>query len=154
MNFVKITKPRPDYLYNYLLKSNLIGKYVHILLIKPCTVKYYFVKSDDLTITPQTNDLTILEGFACEKSDLNTKPACLSEDHYNLIPDEYKGHQYNIYYEAVPFTYKVKYINENETQYYYTAFPSERVIHYYTIFTSLEEIQSLFNVEFSSCFVA
>ena len=143
LEYVRLNACSAEHIYNYLLKYRLIGKFVHILFIKRTSVKYYFVKADDLTITPSNNSLTILEGFACETSDLLEKPNCLSEEEYNIIPESYKGVSYNIYYETEPFLYRVKYRNEENTQRFLTLFPSERVIHYYTCFTSLEEIRNL-----------
>lgn len=144
--YVKINNFVGDFsgvIYNFLLKHNLLGKYTHILCVKPTSVKFYCVKLDDINITPQTNELTILEGFKCEKTDFLSKPDCMSESEYKLVPDNCKGQLYSIYYEANPFLVKVKYQNEDSTQYNYTVFESQRVIHYYASFTTLEEIQNI-----------
>lgn len=140
-------------IYNYLSKSNLLNKYIHIILIKPSDVKYYFVRSDGITTSIKNNDLTILEGFACEKSDLTKKPECLSQSEYQLIPEDYKGYNYNIYYEKNPFIYDIQYKTENDTQLFKTSFNSQRVIHMYTMISSVEDIINILQFPVSSIFI-
>lgn len=154
MKFTKLNQATPEYIYNYMIKTRSIGKFVHLLFIKPTTVKYYFVKADDITITPSNNMLTILEGFTCEQSDLSVKPSFMSDEEYISIPNEYKGVMYNIYYETDPFLFKVKYHNENDTQNFYTVFDSQRVVHYYMCFNSLDEIREITNSDFTTVFIA
>ena len=106
-NFIKLNEITKDYIYNFLNENNLIGKYIDILYVKPCAVKYYFCKVDQQI---NSENLTILEGFACEQSNLITKPACLTDDEYSLIPSDCIGIDYNIYYEINPFLYIVPYL--------------------------------------------
>ena len=152
--FTKLQDTHPEQMYTYLSKSNLLNKYIDILLIKPSDVKYYFVRSDSITTSIKNNDLTILEGFAVEQSDLTTKPNCLLQSEYELIPDECKGYNYNIYYENNPFIYDIQYKIENDTQLFKTSFNSQRVIHMYTIISNLEDIKTLINFVPSTIFIS
>ena len=152
--FTKLQDTHPEEMYKFLSKSNLLNKYIHIILIKPSDVKYYFVRSDGITTSIKNNDLTILEGFAIEKSDLTTKPKCLTQSEYELIPTEYKGYNYNIYYENNPFIYDIQYKTEDDTQLFKTSFNSQRVIHMYTIISNLEDIKTLINFVPSAIFIS
>ena len=94
-NFIKLNKITKDYIFNFLNENNLIGKYIDILYVKPCAVKYYFCKVNQEI---NSENLTILEGFACEKTNLITKPDILTDEEYSLIPTDCIGIDYNIYY--------------------------------------------------------
>ena len=131
-NFIKLNKITKDYIFNFLNENNLIGKYIDILYVKPCAVKYYFCKVDQ-QINSENTCMNILEGFACEQSNLITKPACLTDDEYLLIPTDYIGIDYNIYYEINPFLYKIYYTLENQSKKLLTVIESSRIIHIYTI---------------------
>ena len=152
--FTKLQDTHPEEMYKFLSKSNLLNKYIHIILIKPSDVKYYFVRSDGITTSIKNNDLTILEGFAVEQSNLTTKPNCLLQSEYELIPTEYKGFNYNIYYEKNPFIYDIQYKTEDDTQLFKTSFNSQRVIHMYTIISNLEDIKTLINFVPSTIFIS
>ena len=39
-NFIKLNEITKDYIFNFLNENNLIGKYIDILYVKPCAVKY------------------------------------------------------------------------------------------------------------------
>lgn len=144
-----------EYLYSYLRNNGLLYKYIYIIGVKPTSVKYYFVRIDTLSVGLQNSTITILEGFDCEKSDLTTKPDCMSEEEYSLIPDEYKGVEYSIYYERHPFIATITYQDELDTQLHYTSFQSERISQFYCYLTSLDDIENLFNFPaFSDVFVA
>ena len=152
--FTKLQDTHPEEMYKFLSKSNLLNKYIHIILIKPSDVKYYFVRSDGITTSIKNNDLTILEGFAVEQSDLTIKPKCLTQSEYELIPDECKGYNYNIYYENNPFIYDIQYKTEDDTQLFKTSFNSQRVIHMYTIISNIEDIKNLINFIPSAIFIS
>ena len=152
--YTKLEIIEPESIFNYLSKNNLLNKYIHIILIKPSDVKYYFVRSDGITTSIKNNNLTILEGFAIEKSDLTTKPNCLLQSEYELIPTECKGYNYNIYYENNPFIYDIQYKTEDDTQLFKTSFNSQRVIHMYTIISNLEDIKNLINFVPSAIFIS
>lgn len=130
-------------LYNYISDNNLLNKYIEIILVKPSDVKYYFVKANNIDITPNNNQLTILEGMTVEQSNLLTKPVCMTENEYKLIPNEYKGQQYNIYYEKYPHIVNIRYTNINETQQYLACFNSQRVVYMYTIVNTIKDIDNI-----------
>ena len=152
--FTKLELIEPDYIYNYLSNNNLLNKYIDILLIKPSDVKYYFVRSDSITTSVKNNSLTILEGFAVEQSDLTIKPKCLTQSEYELIPNEYKGFNYNIYYEKNPFIVDINYKTVDNTQKHLASFNSQRVIHMYTMISNLEDIKNLINFVPSAIFIS
>ena len=142
-NFIKLNKITKDYIYNFLNENNLIGKYIYILYVKPNAVKYYFCKVDQEN---NSENLTILEGFACEQSNLITKPACLTDDEYSLIPTDSIGIDYNIYYEINPFLYKIYYTIENQSKKFFTVVESSRIIHIYTIIFSIDDLNDITDI--------
>ena len=142
-NFIKLNKITKDYIYNFLNENNLIGKYIDILYIKPSAVKYYFCKVDQQV---NSENLTILEGFACEQSNLITKPACLTDDEYSLIPTDSIGIDYNIFYEVNPFLYKIYYTLENQSKKLLTVIESSRIIHIYTIIFSIDDLNDITDI--------
>lgn len=152
--YTKLEIIEPNYIYSYLSNNNLLNKYIDILLIKPSDVKYYFVRSDGITTTIKNNNLTVLEGFSIEKSDLTTKPKCLTQSEYELIPNEYKGYNYNIYYEKNPFIVDINYKTVDNTQKHLASFNSQRVVHMYTIISNLEDIKNLINFIPSAIFIS
>ena len=97
--YTKLESVTKEYVYSYLSQNNLLHKYIHILLIKPTDVKYYFVRTDNINTTGNNEQITVLEGFSVEQSDLLTKPTCLTQSEYDIIPETFKGHNYNIYYD-------------------------------------------------------
>ena len=119
------------------------GKYIHIVLIKPTDVKYYFVRTDNINTTGNNDQITVLEGFSVEQSDLLTKPTCLTQSEYDIIPETFKGHNYNIYYESHPYIVNIQYKNVNETQQHLICLNSQRVVHMYTIISTLEDVENL-----------
>ena len=152
--YTKLEIIEPESIYSYLSKNNLLNKYIDILLIKPSDVKYYFVRSDGITTSIKNNDLTILEGFAVEQSDLETKPKCLTQSEYELIPTEYKGFNYNIYYEKNPFIVDINYKTVDNTQKHLASFNSQRVVHMYTMISNIEDIKNLINFIPSAIFIS
>ena len=151
--FTKLQDTHPEEMYTYLSNNNLLNKYIDILLIKPTDVKYYFVRSDGITTTIKNNNLTILEGFTVEQSDLTIKPKCLTQSEYELIPTEYKGFNYNIYYEKNPFIIDINYKTVDNTQKHLASFNSQRVVHMYTIISNIEDIKNLINFAPSAIFI-
>ena len=141
--FVKLDSVTKEYLYSYLSINNLLHKYIHILLIKPTDVKYYFVRTDNINTTGNNDQITVLEGFSVEQSDLLTKPTCLTQSEYDIIPETFKGHNYNIYYESHPYIVNIQYKNVNETQQHLICLNSQRVVHMYTIISTLEDVENL-----------
>ena len=139
-NFIKLNEITKDYIFNFLNENNLIGKYIDILYVKPCAVKYYFCKVDQEI---NSENLTILEGFACEQSNLITKPDILTDDEYSLIPTENIGIDYNIFYEVNPFLYKIYYTIGNQSKKFFTVVESSRIIHIYTIIFSIDDINEI-----------
>ena len=105
-NFIKLNEITKDYIFNFLNENNLIGKYIDILYVKPCAVKYYFCKVDQQI---NSENLTILEGFACEQSNLITKPDILTDDEYSLIPTDCIGIDYNII-DSIDITQNITFI--------------------------------------------
>lgn len=152
--YTKLEIIEPESIYNYLSKNNLLNKYINILLIKPTDVKYYFVRSDSITTSIKNNNLTILEGFAVEQSNLTTKPKCLTQSEYEVIPDEYKGFNYNIYYEKNPFIIDINYKTIDNTQKHLASFNSQRIVHMYTMISNLEDIKTLINFVPSAIFIS
>ena len=142
-NFIKLNEITKDYIFNFLNENNLIGKYIDILYIKPNAVKYYFCKVDQKS---SSENLTILEGFACEQSNLITKPACLTDDEYSLIPTDYIGIDYNIYYEINPFLYKIYYTIETQSKKLLTVIESSRIMHIYTIIFSIDDLNDITDI--------
>ena len=136
-NFIKLNEITKDYIYNFLNENNLIGKYIDILYVKPCAVKYYFCKVDQKI---NSENLTILEGFACEQSNLITKPDILTDEEYSLIPSDSIGIDYNIFYEVNPFLYKIYYTIETQSKKFFTVVESSRIIHIYTIIFSIDDL--------------
>ena len=151
--FTKLQDTHPEEMYTYLSNNNLLNKYIDILLIKPTDVKYYFVRSDGITTTIKNNNLTILEGFTVEQSDLTIKPKCLTQSEYELIPTEYKGYNYNIYYEKNPYIVDINYKTVENTQKHLASFNSQRVVHMYTIISNIEDIKNLINFAPSAIFI-
>ena len=141
--FTKLESVTKEYLYSYLSINNLLHKYIHILLIKPTDVKYYFVRTDNINTTGNNEQITVLEGFTVEQSDLLTKPTCLTQSEYDIIPETFKGHNYNIYYESHPYIVNINYKNVNETQQHLICLNSQRVVHMYTIISTLEDVENL-----------
>lgn len=136
-NFIKLNEITKDYIFNFLNENNLIGKYIDILYVKPCAVKYYFCKVDQQI---NSENLTILEGFACEKTNLITKPDILTDEEFSLIPSECIGIDYNIYYEINPFLYKIYYTIETQSKKFFTVVESSRIMHIYTIIFSIDDL--------------
>ena len=151
--YTKLESVTKEYFYNYLSNNNMLHKYIDVLLIKPRDVKYYFVRTDNITISPSNSNITVLEGFTVEQSDLLTKPTCLTQSEYDVIPEEFKGHQYNIYYESHPYIVNINYKNVNETQQHLICLNSQRVVHMYTIISTLEDVENLLYFIPASVFV-
>ena len=143
VGYTKLESVTKEYLYSYLSINNLLHKYIHILLIKPTDVKYYFVRTDNINTTGNNEQITVLEGFSVEQSDLLTKPTCLTQSEYDIIPETFKGHNYNIYYESHPYIVNINYKNVNETQQHLICLNSQRVVHMYTIISTLEDVENL-----------
>ena len=141
--YTKLESVTKEYVYSYLSQNNLLHKYIHILLIKPTDVKYYFVRTDNINTTGNNEQITVLEGFSVEQSDLLTKPTCLTQSEYDIIPETFKGHNYNIYYESHPYIVNINYKNVNETQQHLICLNSQRVVHMYTIISTLEDVENL-----------
>ena len=141
--YTKLESVTKEYVYSYLSQNNLLHKYIHILLIKPTDVKYYFVRTDNITTTGNNDQITVLEGFSVEQSDLLTKPTCLTQSEYDIIPETFKGHNYNISYESHPYIVNINYKNVNETQQHLICLNSQRVVHMYTIISTLEDVENL-----------
>ena len=141
--YTKLELTESEYVYSYLSQNNLLHKYIHILLIKPTDVKYYFVRTDNINTTGNNDQITVLEGFSVEQSDLLTKPTCLTQSEYDIIPETFKGHNYNIYYESHPYIVNIQYKNVNETQQHLICLNSQRVVHMYTIISTLDDVENL-----------
>ena len=141
--YTKLELTESEYVYSYLSQNNLLHKYIHIVLIKPTDVKYYFVRTDNINTTGNNDQITVLEGFSVEQSDLLTKPTCLTQSEYDIIPETFKGHNYNIYYESHPYIVNIQYKNVNETQQHLICLNSQRVVHMYTIISTLEDVENL-----------
>ena len=141
--YTKLELTESEYVYSYLSQNNLLHKYIHILLIKPTDVKYYFVRTDNINTTGNNDQITVLEGFSVEQSDLLTKPICLTQSEYDIIPETFKGHNYNIYYESHPYIVNIQYKNVNETQQHLICLNSQRVVHMYTLISTLEDVENL-----------
>ena len=142
-NFIKLNEITKDYIFNFLNENNLIGKYIDILYVKPCAVKYYFCKVDQQI---NSENLTILEGFACEQSNLITKPDILTDDEYSLIPTDCIGTDFNIYYEINPFLYKIYYTIETQSKKFFTVVEASRSIHIYTIIFSIDDLNGITDI--------
>ena len=141
--YTKLESVTKEYVYSYLSQNKLLHKYIHIVLIKPTDVKYYFVRTDNINTTGNNDQITVLEGFSVEQSDLLTKPTCLTQSEYDIIPETFKGHNYNIYYESHPYIVNIQYKNVNETQQHLICLNSQRVVHMYTIISTLEDVENL-----------
>ena len=141
--YTKLESVTKEYVYSYLSQNNLLHKYIHIVLIKPTDVKYYFVRTDNINTTGNNEQITVLEGFSVEQSDLLTKPTCLTQSEYDIIPETFKGHNYNIYYESHPYIVNINYKNVNETQQHLICLNSQRVVHMYTRISTLEDVENL-----------
>lgn len=142
-NFIKLNEITKDYIFNFLNENNLIGKYIDILYVKPCAVKYYFCKVDQQI---NSENLTILEGFSCEQTNLITKPKCLKDYEYSLIPKDFIGENYNIYYEVNPFLYKIYYTLQNQSKKLLTVIESSRIMHIYTIIFSIDDLNDIIDI--------
>ena len=151
--YTKLESVTKEYVYSYLSQNNLLHKYIHIVLIKPTDVKYYFVRTDNINTTGNNEQITVLEGFSVEQSDLLTKPTCLTQSEYDIIPETFKGHNYNIYYESHPYIVNINYKNVNETQQHLICLNSQRVVHMYTIISTLEDVENLLYFIPASVFV-
>ena len=151
--YTKLELTESEYVYSYLSQNNLLHKYIHIVLIKPTDVKYYFVRTDNINTTGNNEQITVLEGFSVEQSDLLTKPTCLTQSEYDIIPETFKGHNYNIYYESHPYIVNIQYKNVNETQQHLICLNSQRVVHMYTIISTLEDVENLLYFTPASVFV-
>ena len=153
VGYTKLELTESEYVYSYLSQNNLLHKYIHILLIKPTDVKYYFVRTDNINTTGNNDQITVLEGFSVEQSDLLTKPTCLTQSEYDIIPETFKGHNYNIYYESHPYIVNIQYKYVNETQQHLICLNSQRVVHMYTIISTLEDVENLLYFTPASVFV-
>ena len=86
-------------IFKYLSDTHNLNKNVHFLCVIPEGVKYIFCKQN-LNSELQTT-VSVLKGYECEISNLTVCPECMSEEDYSIIPDDYKGTIYNIYYQII-----------------------------------------------------
>ena len=80
-------------IYNFLSNNDLLHRRVKFLCIKSEGLKYIFCKQTQNVAVNENSTITVLNGYNCEVSNLLTKPACMSEEDYQLIPDTYKGNK-------------------------------------------------------------
>ena len=138
-------------IFKYLSDTHNLNKNVHFLCVIPEGVKYIFCKQN-LNSELQTT-VSVLKGYECEISNLTVCPECMSEEDYSIIPDEYKGTTYNIYY--IPHIHKVKirYVEPNNTANYITWTDNNKIINIFTEVYNAEQITDMQLDQFSEIFV-
>ena len=138
-------------IFKYLSDTHNLNKNVHFLCVIPEGVKYIFSKQN-LNSELQTT-VSVLKGYECEISNLTVCPDCMSEEDYALIPDDYKGTIYNIYY--IPHIHKVKirYVEPNNTANYITWIDNNKIINIFTEIYNAEQITDMQLDQFSEIFV-
>ena len=138
-------------IFKYLSETHNLNKNIHFLCVIPEGVKYIFSKQN-LNSELQTT-VSVLKGYECEISNLKVCPECMSEEDYSIIPDEYKGTTYNIYY--IPHIHKVKirYVEPNNTANYITWIDNNKIINIFTEVYNAEQITDMQLDQFSEIFV-
>ena len=138
-------------IFKYLSDTHNLNKNVHFLCVIPEGVKYIFCKQN-LNSELQTT-VSVLKGYECEISNLTVCPECMSEEDYSIIPDDYKGTIYNIYY--IPHIHKVKirYVEPNNTANYITWIDNNKIINIFTEVYNAEQITDMQLDQFSEIFV-
>ena len=138
-------------IFKYLSDTHNLNKNVHFLCVIPEGVKYIFCKQNlnsELTTT-----ISVLKGYECEISNLTVCPECMSEEDYSIIPDDYKGTIYNIYYIPHIHKVKIKYVEPNNTANYVTWIDNNKIINIFTEVYNAEQITDMQLDQFSEIFV-
>ena len=138
-------------IFKYLSDTHNLNKNVHFLCVIPEGVKYIFCKQN-LNSELQTT-VSVLKGYECEISNLKVCPECMSEEDYSIIPDDYKGTIYNIYYIPHIHKGKIKYVEPNNTANYITWIDNNKIINIFTEVYNAEQITDMQLDQFSEIFV-
>ena len=138
-------------IFKYLSDTHNLNKNVPFLCVIPEGVKYIFCKQN-LNSELQTT-VSVLKGYECEISNLTVCPECMSEEDYLIIPDDYKGTIYNIYYIPHIHKVKIKYVEPNNTANYITWIDNNKIINIFTEIYNAEQITDMQLDQFSEIFV-
>ena len=138
-------------IFKYLSDTHNLNKNIHFLCVIPEGVKYIFCKQN-LNSELQTT-VSVLKGFNCEISNLTVCPECMSEEDYSIIPDDYKGTIYNIYYILHIHKVKIRYVEPNNTANYITWIDNNKIINIFTEVYNAEQITDMQLDQFSEIFV-
>ena len=138
-------------IFKYLSDTHNLNKNIHFLCVIPEGVKYIFCKQN-LNSELQTT-VSVLKGYECEISNLTVCPECMSEEDYSIIPDDYKGTIYNIYYIPHIHKVKIKYVEPNNTANYITWIDNNKIINIFTEIYNSEQITDMHFDQFSEIFV-
>ena len=63
-----------------------------------------------------------------------------------MIPTDYIGIDYNIFYEVNPFLYKIYYTIETQSKKFFTVVESSRIMHIYTIIFSIDDLNDITDI--------
>ena len=156
-------------IYEYLSENNFLNKNIHFLCILPEGVKYIFCRQtldSSNTDVEQGNadEITVLKGYQCEVSDLLECPECMSEDDYSLIPEDYKGTVYNIYYIPSIHKVKIRYVEQgstthnnvlepNNTANFITWIDNNKLVNIFTEIYNAEQIIDMELNQFTDIFI-
>ena len=136
-------------IFEFLSKNNYLHKNIHFRCILPHGIKYIFCKQN--LDSEKYTECIVLEGYNCEVSNLLTRPACMSEEDYTLIPDSYKGYNYNIYY--IPEASKVKIRYEEQNSEFITWIDSNRILDIYTEIFNVDQFNDMAFTRFTDIFI-
>ena len=104
-------------------------------------------------VTNENSTCIVLHGYNSEISNLLVKPDFMSEEDYNLIPEEYKGVVYNIYYTNIDKV-KIKYVEPNKTAKFITWIDNNRIVRIETEIYNEDQIADMHLDQFSDIFIA
>lgn len=141
-----------DDIYKFLSNHNLINKRIKFLCIKPQGLKYIFCMQTQ-NVTNENSTCIVLHGYNCEISNLVVKPDFMSDEDYKLIPEEYKGVVYNIYYTNINKV-KIKYVEPNKTAKFITWIDNNRIVRIETEIYNEDQIADMNLDQFSDIFIA
>ena len=140
-------------IYNFLSNNDLLHRRIKFICIKSEGLKYIFCKQTQNVTVNENSTITVLNGYNCEVSNLLTKPACMSEEDYMLVPNSYKGTVYNIYYTNI-YKVKIKYVEPNNPSEFITWIDNNRIVKIETEIYNIDQINDINFYQFSDVFVA
>ena len=137
-------------IYNYLSDTSNLNKNIHFLCVIPDGIKYIFCRQT--LDSDKQSTVSVLKGYKCEISNLMICPDCMTEQEYALIPEDYKGSIYNIYYIPNIHKVKIKYVEPDNTSAYITWIDNNKIIDIFTEVYNAEQLDGMFT-DFSDIFI-